>query len=131
MSRHGQERRKKTTMFTIRKKENAKGAVYPDEEFLQDYQDADIGSMISTAGIDAVLGMGTREIGDFGIIVEISDTLARGDAGIEQLKKYTDDFVSIIKEAVPKMSQQYADFYQFFLDDYEKNGIIMPMYGKL
>lgn len=118
-------------MFTIRKKENAKGAVYPDEEFLQDYQDSDIGSLISTAGIDAVLGMRTREIGDSGIIVEISDTLARGDAGIEQLKKYTDNFVEIIKEALPKMSQKYADFYQFFLDDYEKNGIIMPMYGKL
>ena len=126
-----QERRKKTTMFMIEKKENAKGAVYPDEEFLQDYQDYDIGSLISTAGIDAVLGMRTREIGDSGIIVEISDTLARGEAGVEQLKKYTDNFVEIIKEAVPKMSQKYADFYQFFLDDYEKNGIIMPMYGKL
>lgn len=118
-------------MYTIEKKEHVTGLVYPDAEYLQDYQNSDVESLISTAGIEAVIGMNTRELGDSGIYILIKDTGMRGDDGINQLKAYTESFVSIIKEAVPKMSREYAEFYQFFLNDYENNGLVMPMYGKL
>lgn len=118
-------------MFKIMKNEVATGMIYPDAEFLADYKEYDFGSFISSIGMEAMLGKNTRQIGDSGIYVTIEITQKRNVEGIEQLKEYAVNFVSIIKEALPKMSKKYASFYQHFIDDYENNGLYMPMQGKI
>lgn len=117
-------------MFDV-KKVNEIGYIYPDAEFLSDYEDSDIGSLLSTLGVEAVIGQRVRQIGDSGIYVCITDLRKRNEEGIEQLKVYTKDMISIIKEALPGMSSVYADFYRHFLDDFEKNGFVMPMHGQI
>ena len=49
----------------------------------------------------------------------------------DQLRDYTSSFISIIQEALPKMSKKYVEFYQHFLNDFQTNGLHMPIYGKI
>lgn len=113
------------------KKTEVTGSIYPDAEYLSNYQNSDISSLISTIGIEAMIGQSIREIGDSGIYVSILQTKKRGEEGINQLRDYTSSFISIIQEALPKMSKKYAEFYQHFLNDFQTNGLHMPMYGKI
>lgn len=118
-------------MFRINKTSEQTGEIYPDAEYFADYKNSDIGAMISVLGVEAVIGQNVRQVGDSGVYVQIEDAGMRGDAGIEQLKDCTSAWLAIIDEALPHMSAKYKEFYQHFLDDFDRNGLCMPIYGKI
>ena len=106
--------------------------IYPDEEFVNDFSDSDYGSFLSTPGVDLLIyGNCIKRLGDSDVFVEISSTNKKGEAGMEDFKQYAMDFLVIIKDAIPKMSEKYSAFYQYFVDDFNKNGLSMPFYGKI
>lgn len=119
-------------MITIKKIERDNGAIiYPDADFLADYKDNDFGSFISTIQVEALIGMSVRRLGDSDIYISLTPTGNIGEKGMEELKKVAKDILELSKEAIPKMTEGYAAFYQYFLEDFEKNGLVMPMVGKI
>lgn len=105
--------------------------VFPDDDYLHDYVTNDIGSCVSTLGIEAMLSRGFYRMGDSDTVVWVRETGITGAMGIAMFKRYTEAFVSIAKESMPVMSPEYQDFFRHMINDYEKNGINMPVYGKL
>lgn len=115
-----------TTSNKYIKISNSTGAVFPDDDYLDDYEDSHITDLISTLGIEVTIGNGLRKIGDSGISVEIQNFVFPGDVEYKHMKAATKEFVDIIRTALSTMSKKYADFYKHFLDDFEKNGFNMP-----
>ena len=108
--------------------------IYPivnEDDYLHNYKDSNIGQCISTLGVETIIGEGIFRMGDSSIIVSVTDTGARGDTGIDVMKKYAEDFVTIAEEALPEMSDDYKAFYQYMIDDFRNNGVTMPHYGHL
>lgn len=104
-----------------------------EEDFLHDYKDCTIGDYISVLGVLTIGGGGCMpfRVGDSSVEIMVTDTEVTGLAGLAILKQSAEDFVSIMKEALPEMSAPYQAFYQHLIDDYQDNGICMPMYGRL
>lgn len=104
--------------------------VYPDEEFLENYEGNVVADMISTLSVNAMLGEDEALLGDSGVAIRVQ-TLKQGEEGIKEFKNFSVELLKKVKESVPNMSKQYADFYEHFLKDFRKNGMIMPMVGKI
>ena len=102
-----------------------KGSDEGDEGFLYDFEDSHISDLASTFGISAMLGKNVLSLGDSGVCVEVIFTQKSGAEGKIEFEKYVKDFISITKEALPSMSKEYRDFYNHFVEDYEKNGLQM------
>lgn len=102
------------------------GSEYGDEGYLYDYEDSQISDLVSTVGINAMLGKDIISIGDSGISVKISVTGKTGDDGLKEFEQYVLNFVSYIEEAIPNMSEDYAAFYNHFVKNYKENGLNMP-----
>lgn len=102
-----------------------KGSEEGDEGYLYDFEDSHISDLTSTIGIHAMLGENILSLGDSGVCVEIVFTQKSGAEGKNQFEKYVNDFVSIAKEALSSMSEEYRIFYKHFIEDYEKNGLQM------
>lgn len=116
-------------MFKITKT-SEQGDIYPDEKYLANYQYSDIGALVYSLAIDAISGKNIREIGDSKIYVSIKPINLKDIADTDQLKEYVSDFVAIIKEALPTMSIPYANFYNYFLNDYKQSWIVIPRYSE-
>lgn len=103
-----------------------KGSEEGDEGYLYDYEDSHIADLTSTIGVNVMLGENIISLGNSSICVEINFTQKVGKEGQIEFEKYVDDFVSIVKEALPYMNNEYHNFYNHFVEDYEKNGLHMP-----
>lgn len=111
---------------------NSNCPIFPGEDYLEDYEGVDIGSIISTLYIEALTtGRTEWQLGNSGTYITITYPLLRGDASTAMFKAGVSNFVSLAKEALPCMDPVYAAFYRHFIDDYDKNGIFMPFKGKL
>lgn len=120
-------------MFMIRVKESDRkqGMQFPDFEDMGDYQDSHIADLISTLGVNAMMGQTEYEIGDSGIYITAEPTGHTGDPGIEDFKAASSEFLRLVKQALPKMGPEYQKLYTHFLDDYQKEGVCMPFYGRI
>ena len=118
-------------MYTI-SKTNKKGRLFPndeiDEGYLYDYEDSHIANLTSTLGINATIGDNCFLLGDSGINVEIQFTGKKEEEGRREFEKYVDDLVGLIKQALPAMTENYYNFFSHFVEDYENNGLNMPMW---
>ena len=90
-----------------------------------------ISVLLSTLCIEANLEKTVRQIGDSGIYIEIILTGNIKEKGIEELKVAAKKLADIIQEGLPSMSDKYKELYSFYLEDFHKNGLTMPHYGKL
>lgn len=105
---------------------------FPDEEFLNDYQDLRFSDMVSTPGVNAIIGMDTIELGDSGKVYQIIPyTELKGKPGIEKLKEYCLQFEAAINDCLPYMSENYQKFFQHFLADKKQNGVVYPVEGRI
>lgn len=105
--------------------------IQDEDDYLHEYMDSDIGSCISTLGIQAIIGQGIFRMGDSSVTFIVTDTGISGDAAMSAMKTYAQGFVAIAEKALPEMSEDYKKFYEFMIADFKTNGISMPVYGKL
>lgn len=117
-------------MFKIKETSNA-GILFPDEENILNYTEYDFASLISILGVYCITSGRYYKLGDSNITVEIIQTEKKNEEGIEEIKEYAVDLVKLIKKAIPQMSSIYAEYYDHYVKDFEKNGLKMPFYGKL
>lgn len=118
-------------MLKLQETEKKLGMPFPDMEDIGDYKDSHIADLISTLGVNTVIGITEHEVGDSGIYIETKETGNKGEAGIEDLKTAAMEFLRIAKKALPWMGHAYKSLYEFYLTDYEKYGLVMPMYGRI
>lgn len=111
-------------MFNV-KKVNRTGVVFPNNEYLENYREYSYGDMISTIGVECMLGNGVFTLGDSGISIEVNATGETGDMGIKMFIEYAKSMSEIIEAALPLMNFPYKDFYQHYITD------LMPAEGKL
>lgn len=105
---------------------------FPDEEFLNDYLHLSFSDMVSTPGVNAIIGMDIIELGDSGKIYQIIPyTGLKGKPGIEKLKEYCLQFEEAINDSLPYMSENYQKFFQHFLADKKQNGVVYPVEGRI
>lgn len=109
----------------------ADGIIYPDADFLKVYRGYNIAALVSAIAFETMTGNDTIQIGDSGTCVLLKSTGHRGKKAVEELKTYTKKFVEIVKESIPSMSLRYAKFYKHFMEDFDKNGLVMPSRGKI
>lgn len=102
-----------------------------EDDYLHNYDDSDVGSCVSTLGIEAIISNGVFRMGDSDTVVKVTDTGVRGDAGLSMLQKYAEDFVVIAKESLSAMSPDFQAFYTHIINDFDKHGINMPLHGRL
>mgnify|MGYP006983164610 CR=1 FL=1 len=112
-------------------KTNMDAEIYPEEDYLDDYMHSDFASFISIIQVEAIVGKNIRRIGDTGITIELTDTGNTGEEGLNELKQVAREMIRISQKAIPLMSKKYAEFYNFYVNDFEKNGLVMPAYGKI
>lgn len=108
--------------------------IYPmvnEDDYLHNYEDSDIGSCLSTLGVEAIISDGIFRMGDSAKTFIVTDTNMRGQEGMVVMKEFAKDFVAMAKTVLDEMSEDYRAFYQHMIDDFEKNGIDMPFYGQL
>ena len=106
--------------------------IFPDYEYLNDYQNSDFGSLISSLMVNSIVGCPVSRIGNTSICVECSGEISKGDDGIEELKRNAVSFKELIVKALENgMESKYEKFYKHFLKDFEENGLHMPVYGKI
>ncbi len=119
-------------MIIIEKtKKTDSASIYPDAGFLSNYKDSDFASFISTLQVDAILGMNIRRLGNSGVYISLTQTGNKEEKGIEELKQAAKIMLKLSKEAISSMTDEYVSFYLHFLDDFEQNGLIMPVVGKI
>lgn len=127
-------------MFIIKKFEIKDGTpvsripIYPiinEDDYLHNFKDSNIGECISTLGVETIIGNGIFRLGDSSLTFVVHNTGVRGNTAMSMMKKYAEDFVSIAEEAMPEMSADYQAFYRHMIDDFTKNGVEMPHYGRL
>ena len=111
--------------------------VYPPKDVLEEFsENADYSSLLSTLYVETSIrsfddyGVAWR-VGNSKICVHVRTTTETGKAAMKAFKEAGDMFASLIEKALPYTEKPYKDFYQKLLDDYKKNGIIMPIYGRL
>lgn len=115
-------------MYTVTKTVG-KGIRFPEDALFRDYKEFHYSDMISYAALNAMKGHPVIEIGDSKIAVKIAckkDVIGTPKA-MDMLKEYGNDFADIIMEAIPKMSEKYQEFYQFFLTDRTLTGGAFPI----
>ena len=116
---------------------NSPTPMYPPKDVLEEFsENADYSSLLSTLYVETSI----RSFDDYGVIwrvgnskicVHVRTTTETGKAAMKAFKEAGDMFASLIEKALPYMEKPYKDFYQKLLDDYKKNGIVMPIYGRL
>lgn len=116
---------------------NSPAPMYPPKDVLEEFsENADYSSLLSTLYVETSI----RSFDDYGVIwrvgnskicVHVRTTTETGKAAMKAFKEAGDMFASLIEKALPYMEKPYKDFYQKLLDDYKKNGIVMPIYGRL
>lgn len=119
-------------MMKIRKIENdAIATIYPDNEFLENYQNDSFAEFVSTIQVQAMIGDGVFRLGDSKTTVKLTTTGHNGERGIEELKTLAKEICELAKQSIDLMSNEYAKFYEHFVNDFEKHGLTMPFYGKI
>lgn len=118
-------------MFKLQETEGKTGRPFPDPEDFGDYKDSHFADLISTLGVNTVIGITKCEVGDSGTYIRTEETGNKKEAGIEDLKAAAMEFLRIAKEALPQMGPEYKTLYEHYIEDYQKNGITMPFYGKI
>ena len=104
---------------------------FPDNDYLRDYKDSDFGSVVSTMQFHSMIGEDTFQIGDSGISLSL-EPVVPGDAGIEAFKRNCKKVRGVIDTALSSMKDvRYTDFWTWARDSYDKNGVKMPMVGKI
>lgn len=78
-----------------------------------------------------MMGQTECEIGDSGIYITAEPTGHTKDAGMEDFKAASSEFLRLVKQALPKMGQEYQKLYTHYLEDYQKEGVCMPFYGRI
>ena len=116
---------------------NSPAPMYPPKDLLEEFsENADYSSLLSTLYVETSI----RNFDDYGVAwrvgnskigVHVRTTMETGKAAMKAFKEAGDMFASLIEKALPYMEKPYKDFYQKLLDDYKKNGIVMPIYGRL
>ena len=106
-------------------------AILSASAFCKSSFDSDFAQLISTIQVEAVIGMNIRRLGDSDTYVLITPTYSTGEQGLNEIKDVAKNIAEFAREAIPAMTKDYAAFYQHFLDDFEKNGLTMPMAGKI
>lgn len=104
------------------------GPIYPDHTFLSDYEDSNFRDFASTLSMDATVAIlkdntAVWQVGDSGIYISITRVDVKGPEETLIFKRFIADLVQIISNAIPAMSSEYAAFYRFFIEAYEKNGL--------
>lgn len=105
--------------------------VYPNEEFLADYKDNDFASFASTLQIEAMVGNAYRRLGDSDVVVYVEETYHAQELGMEEFKEACKVLYEAAKKALPDMADRYKAFYQHFIDDFDANGLVMPMVERI
>lgn len=101
-----------------------RGVRYPDKELLYDYSGLSYTDLASTPAINAMRKNVVIELGDSGYWYQITFNPAlTGTLGQKKIMEYFEVFAREIEAAVPRMTEEYRVFYQYFLDDKRKNGI--------
>lgn len=118
-------------MIQIKENKECMGTIYPDNDFLDNYEEYDYASFISTLQIEAMIDMKQRRLGDSDVFITILSTGNIGEKGLEEFKQAAKDLINLSKKAIESMSDKYAKFYKYFIDDFEKNGLYMPLEGKI
>ena len=118
-------------MFRITEVTEATGKIYPEEDFLEDYRSQNIAGLVSAMAFESMVGEEIMQLGDSGIFIQLRPTGHRGKKGLADLKEYTLKLVEIMKKSISSMSGKYADFYQHFMKDFDRNGLVMPSYGRI
>lgn len=105
--------------------------VYPMDidDICNDYGTA--ANFVSALSTYAIIGSQTYQLGDSGIYVHLSPTGKLWGEGVNEFREMAQEFFQIVKIAIPEMTEPYKSIYEFFLEDYQTNGIIMPLYGRI
>lgn len=104
---------------------------FPDKEMFKKFEESDFGSIVSTMLVEGVIGAGYDfELGDSGEHVTLYPMIP-GPAGMENLKADCHMVREALEKAIPKMSEDYKAFWVFMANDFDKNGVVMPMKGKI
>lgn len=98
-------------------------------EECEDYGTA--ANFVSALSTYAMIGSQTYQLGDSKIYVRLTPTGKLWGEGIHEFREMIQEFFQITEAAIPEMSEPYQAIYRFFLEDYQKNGINMPMYGRI
>lgn len=112
------------------KKSKKIGDVFPDQGILQE-GGGDWAGITSILQMEIIMGNKNFCLGDSGVMIEIDEDIKQGAEGLEQMKRLTLELAPILKEAIPAMSEEYRQYFQSSLDDFDKNGLVMPYVGKL
>ena len=111
--------------------------VYPPKDLLGEFsENADYGLLLFILYIGTLIrsfdGSGTVwRVGNSKIHIHARTVQEKGEAAMKAFKEAGNMFASLIEKALPYTEKPYKDFYQKLLDDYKKNGIVMPIYGRL
>lgn len=71
------------------------------------------------------------QLGDSNVSVNLKD-ICPGEEGMEAFKYNCHMVRSAIDNALPSMKEQkYVDFWQWAKNDFDTNGVSMPMVGKI
>ena len=111
--------------------------VYPPKDLLEEFsENADYGLLLFILYTGTLIrsfdGSGTIwRVGNSKICAHARTAQEKGEIAMKAFKEAGDVFASLIEKALPYMTNPYKDFYQKLLDDYKKNGIVMPIYGRL
>lgn len=119
-------------MFKIKEVSGTEnGLIFPDNEQMSNDEKSDFGSMIFSLGMKVIIGGDCFKLGDSDIQIEVTSTMYQDKQGIEDFKEYERAFAEIVKKALPKMSPKYKDWYRYYLDDFQKNGLVIPCCGRI
>lgn len=100
----------------------------PDEDYLYDYEDSHIADLASMLGVNAMIGTSVFTLGNSNVAVKIECTGKKESEGRREFEQYVKDLIGFIQDALPSMDENYYDFFHHFVEDFEKNGLKMPMW---
>ena len=106
--------------------------IFPDEEYLEDYKDSDFGSVVSTMMVEGMIRrINDFRLGDSAVTIAL-EPMGKGPEGMEAFKRNCKKVRESIDEAAVTMKEKkFIDFFTWAKEDYDKNGVIMPMVGKV
>lgn len=105
--------------------------IFPDKNYLNDYEGSDFGSLVSTMQVESILGNGPFQLGDSHVAITL-EPISAGEEGMEAFKRNCKKIRDAIGPALGTMKDiRYTDFWVWARDDYDKNGVYMPKRGKI
>lgn len=113
---------------------NAPGAKpWPGEDLKKEMKGSDFAGLLSTLQMETMLHGGRMDVGlgNSDNMMSIYGQIKKGDEGIEDQKIMAKAFADGIRKSLDTMSGYYKKLYGDALKDFDNNGYVMPMRGRL